>query len=1523
MESGRSRRLSAFQDRSDMIHREKQKHSDDEDVIKELCVVNGVSYERIAKEGSNVISLEMFFSGFPRMVGLSFFPRLCFLTIVGQNIKHIKGLECCPLLQDLWVVECRLTVISGLQRCAQLKKLYLYDNQIYEIKNLELLINLEVLWLNNNCISQIQGLNTLQNLKELNLADNIIEKIGHNLDPNVSLQDLNLSGNKISSFKELTLLACLPHLRVLSLRDPTSTPNPVCLLCNYATHVLYHNPGLQQLDSYDVSSKQVKEAAESTVMKKMMYYNMRVRTAQRNLAGTRLSLIDRKKTLLQLPEDCIRTLSHALKNLERELSKVQAVCKNSTCMSEDAPGGPTRLVDDSSSRVDPTTDIICDEMLVKIEALKERLALWRRRLHEIEVCYQRDLAQATNMVDDTVHFLLMELESVGNIRLEEGCSTDPWFNACRDLLLSRFSHSDYRIHGITGIKIDRVIRVFNCTLRLRFEDKLQSLLASTDPDILSLDYRRRLDHLFYAADPEKTCEKEDILGILEEGFKTADQYEALGREGAISLSNSLGVTEQPRIEHALRQASQHDSEHSVDAIPFRHGQIIISKVYVGHSMAVQEGDPVDRGSYDRICSVYRKVNTKHKAATTDERPCSFKTQTGPECSPRRRQWFVFDNELVLPEYIVYFQYITGNQDQPASPGQSTDRDDTSNNIILDKEVLNMEPVLKAQPKLLSLDDKILLNVASANVLSQITVLNLHGNSLNKMKEISCLTALRHLTISFNEFTRLDDISHMPNLEFLDVSFNRLVTLEGLRGLGHLKQLDVRWNSLSRARENAVVLRRHTPALLKLDTRYNPWKRLEAVRMTILGRLTTLTHLDDVMVTEEEAADAVAMAAESKINQASLLAHSRTNSNRPRSLSLLSTAQLLCLHNPAPWGLSRELEPDWMAKITALNLDSQRIPKLINLSKMVNLRWASFNDNDLSKVEGLESCQKLEELSLNNNSISTLSGLSKLHCLIKLSVDSNRLSTLDASVLDQLPNLSFLSVENNCISSLHGIQRVRSLLELYIGNNKISVSRDIYYLKGLTNLIILNLYGNPLVEKLENYRIYVVFHLSSLRALDGTAVEAIESESAKEMFGGRLTSDMVAEKLGHINYTDITYLTLQSCSLRIVDLSPSDLFSSLHSINLDHNNLTSFSGLIYLPNIKSLCLNYNHIESILPRQRTYLTNRQILHNKVHSSGYGQQSLSKGNRETWPTGSLEPLMGSLEVLHLSHNGISNMANLQLSRLTNLKALFLQGNEISHVEGLEGLHQLRELVLDRNRIKALAENSFIAQNILLELHLAENRIRELNHLDPLTELRKLFIGMNKLQDITELDKLEVLPSLTELSVVGNPVARNSIHRPAVVLQLSQLQVLDGVMVTLEERTRAELFSDDSTLCYQCPGASPPTSEINLPGLFPLMPRNTPLKGMSISGGLQSFMHGHDFLSSSTDEAQSHYTYKQKKHKHSIAARSGQMDITFRHSRRAGSILPTTSLLTDGNRQSPHHESQPGGIQQVVHSRDIIIFR
>ena len=62
----------------------------------------------------------------------------------------------------------------------------------------------------------------------------------------------------------------------------------------------------------------------------------------------------------------------------------------------------------------------------------------------------------------------------------------------------------------------------------------------------------------------------------------------------------------------------------------------------------------------------------------------------------------------------------------------------------------------------------------------------------------------------------------------------------------------------------------------------------------------------------------------------------------------------------------------------------------------------------------------------------------------------------------------------------------------------------------------------------------------------------------------------------------------------------------------------------------------------------------------------------------------MLEKLEVLHLGYNGISDLAALQLNRLVGLKSLFLQGNEIVRVEGLEGLAELRELVLDRNKVQ-----------------------------------------------------------------------------------------------------------------------------------------------------------------------------------------------------------------------------------------------
>lgn len=75
----------------------------------------------------------------------------------------------------------------------------------------------------------------------------------------------------------------------------------------------------------------------------------------------------------------------------------------------------------------------------------------------------------------------------------------------------------------------------------------------------------------------------------------------------------------------------------------------------------------------------------------------------------------------------------------------------------------------------------------------------------------------------------------------------------------------------------------------------------------------------------------------------------------------------------------------------------------------------------------------------------------------------------------------------------------------------------------------------------------------------------------------------------------------------------------------------------------LCLNHNKIEVVVPGR-----------DRSSSSDYSGEAIV-------------PILESLEVLHLGYNSIKDLSSLQISRLTGLKALFLQGNELQTVSGL----------------------------------------------------------------------------------------------------------------------------------------------------------------------------------------------------------------------------------------------------------------
>ena len=99
---------------------------------------------------------------------------------------------------------------------------------------------------------------------------------------------------------------------------------------------------------------------------------------------------------------------------------------------------------------------------------------------------------------------------------------------------------------------------------------------------------------------------------------------------------------------------------------------------------------------------------------------------------------------------------------------------------------------------------------------------------------------------------------------------------------------------------------------------------------------------------------------------------------------------------------------------------------------------------------------------------------------------------------------------------------------------------------------------------------------------------LESGEARETFGGKLTPDFIVEKLGHSNFSgighliwkdktlywvlEIKQLELPQCSIRGVELNTQ--FLALKCVNLEHNQLTNFSGLIHLPNLKVNLINFD-------------------------------------------------------------------------------------------------------------------------------------------------------------------------------------------------------------------------------------------------------------------------------------------------------------------------------------------------------------
>jgi len=268
---------------------------------------------------------------------------------------------------------------------------------------------------------------------------------------------------------------------------------------------------------------------------------------------------------------------------------------------------------------------------------------------------------------------------------------------------------------------------------------------------------------------------------------------------------------------------------------------------------------------------------------------------------------------------------------------------------------------------------------------------------------------------------------------------------------------------------------------------------------------------------------------------------------------------------------------WKASIEIIDLSHCKLKRLQGLEALVCLREAHFGHNDIEVIEGLAACVQLEELDLEKNLLTAIENLEANLLLKAIDLGKNKISSLKG--LEQLQNLQLLSLSDNAIGSVEGFPALRSLSELYLANNLLSESKELGAFKPLEKLIILDLSGNPLCKD-PNYRQYTLFVNRKLKILDGVSIEAQEQQYAKHLFTGRITEEILLERIGELQVKHVKELDLSGCKLRDVEESfDASIFESLEELNLQNNLFTSCKFLGHLPRLDILILCDNKIETL--------------------------------------------------------------------------------------------------------------------------------------------------------------------------------------------------------------------------------------------------------------------------------------------------------------------------------------------------------
>ncbi|XP_018314269.1 leucine-rich repeat-containing protein 23 [Mycetomoellerius zeteki] len=254
--------------------------------------------------------------------------------------------------------------------------------------------------------------------------------------------------------------------------------------------------------------------------------------------------------------------------------------------------------------------------------------------------------------------------------------------------------------------------------------------------------------------------------------------------------------------------------------------------------------------------------------------------------------------------------------------------------------------------------------------------------------------------------------------------------------------------------------------------------------------------------------------------------------------------------------------------------------------------------------------------------------------------------------------------------------------------------------------------------------------------------------------------------------EYAYLNLDASDRGLTDISVIASFKHVRYVNVSGNRLISkaLCALETIPYLQTLRADRNRLTSTELKPMPYLQGLALNWNKLtDTSGIHHKSLER--------------------LELNHNDIRTV-NVDPQILVNLRTLELRGNALVSTAGI-CCPSLTRLFLAENQIEKIEDLGALVN--LMMLHLRSNKLA---NLDGFTEqcrsLNYVNLRDNELSRISELRKLDCLPNLETLIVLGNLLLKEEKeekeYRRIILTMLPKLNRIDKDPVLDQERNEAK---------------------------------------------------------------------------------------------------------------------------------------